>query len=307
MTPLSDRLRERDGRLTLDGGLASELERRGHDLDHPLWSARFLRENPGAVAGVIRSFAEAGADVVATATYQATLEGLEREGVDRAGAIALLRRAVRLAVEAVAEASRDSLVAASIGPYGAYLADGSEYRGDYGVDEAGLAAFHRERLAILADTEADLVAFETFPSGPEVRAVAGLMEREHPAREAWISCSCRSGSELWDGTPVAEVAGFVEEIPQVVAFGVNCVDPAHAVELVGRVREAAPSKAVIVYPNAGRGWDEAAGEWRGAETPEEFAGRAREWRRAGAAIVGGCCLATPEHIRALAETAGEGG
>lgn len=300
MSILRSRLEEGGGYLVLDGGLASELERTGHDLDHPLWSARFLTETPEVIAEVTRSFAESGADIVATATYQATFEGLARQGIDRKGAIDLLQRSVRLARKAVASEDEIPLVAASIGPYGAFLADGSEYRGDYGLSEKELTDFHRERISVLANTEADLVAFETFPSGPEVRAVSALMTNEFPGTEAWISCSCRNEKELWDGTPIIELADFIESHPSITAFGVNCVDPSFATGLVEQIRGAAPNKLVVVYPNAGKGWDESTGNWRGTDTPEEFAERAREWRRAGASIIGGCCLATPEHIRVLA-------
>lgn len=303
MARLISRIQRQEGRLTLDGGLASELERSGCDLDHPLWSARILVEEPEAIARVTRAFAEAGADLVTTATYQATFPGLKKVGIDRKEAIALYRKAVSLAREVVDEFPTRPLVAASMGPFGAYLADGSEYRGDYGLSEGELRDFHRERVAVLADSEADLLAFETFPSGPEVRAVASLLEEAHPDRESWISCSCRDGGNLWDGTPIEDVAAFLGDRPQVVAFGVNCVDAGHAAELIDRIRQVAPEKPVIVYPNAGGGWDAEAVDWRGADSPSIFAERARAWRKAGATIVGGCCQATPEHIRVLAETA----
>ena len=301
MSILRNRLEQStSGYLVLDGGLASELKRTGHDLDHPLWSARFLMDTPGAIAAVTRSFAESGADLVATATYQATFEGLKREGIDHEGTIDLLQGAVDLARDAVALVERQPLVAASIGPFGAFLADGSEYRGNYGLSERELKDFHRERLSVLANSGADLIAFETFPSGPEVRAVADLMTNEFPGAEAWISCSCRNEKELWDGTPINELAGFLQSHPAITAFGVNCVDPSFATNLIEEIRRAAPNKLVIVYPNAGKGWDQSTGNWRGIDTPEEFGERAREWRQAGASIVGGCCRTTPDHIRALA-------
>ncbi len=302
--PLSARLAHRDGQLTLDGGLATELERAGCDLNHPLWSARVLLENPAAIVMATRAFASAGADIVATATYQATFEGLERMGIDHAGAVAFFRKAVDLAREAVLTAGRDDipLVAASIGPYGAFLADGSEYCGNYGLTIPELARFHRDRLAVLAETDIDLVGFETFPSAVEARAVADLMT-EFPESEAWISFSCRDGKHLWDGSPIEEIAADLADHPQIAAIGVNCVDPGHAVELISRLRDTAPEKPVVAYPNAGRGWDAETGAWRGTDTPAEFAERAQAWRRAGASIVGGCCQTTPEHIRALAESA----
>ncbi len=298
---LRTRLDQRGGRLTLDGGLASELSRADCDLDHPLWSAKVLLEDPAAIARATRAFAEAGADLLATVTYQATFPGLERIGLGWRDSVDFFHRAIDLTREVADACENRPLVAASAGPFGAFLADGSEYCGNYGLTEPELADFHRERLAVLADSSADLIAFETIPSGPEVRAVADLLEAEFPEVEAWVSCSCGDGRSLWDGTPIAEIAAYLNDHPQISAIGVNCVDPRHAVELISRIRDAAPDKAVIVYPNAGRGWDAGAGAWRGTDTPEAFARRASEWREAGAAIVGGCCQTTPDHIRALAE------
>lgn len=297
---LRQRIHESPGGLVLDGGLASELERRGHDLDHDLWSAHLLLEAPDAVASVIHDFAAAGADLVATATYQATLPGLARVGLSREASIHLIQGAVSLACKAVESVSNRPLVAASIGPYGAFLADGSEYRGDYGLSRRELVDFHRDRMAILTETDCDLFAFETFPSGTEVAAITDLLA-EFPDREAWISFSCRSGRELCDGTPIEEIAGALIGHPQVAALGANCIDPGHAVEITERIREADPERSVILYPNAGQGWDDRAGDWKGTDTPDQFARRAVDWRASGATVIGGCCQTTPDHIRALAE------
>ncbi|MCB1091315.1 MAG: homocysteine S-methyltransferase, partial [Verrucomicrobiae bacterium] len=284
-----------------DGGLASELSRSGFDLDHPLWSARVLTENPEAIEAVTRSFAAAGAELLATATYQATFPGLEKEGLSRPEAVRLFQRAIALTRRVADEFSHRPLVAASIGPYGAYLADGSEYRGNYGLTSKELAEFHRPRLEVLTDTAADLLAFETFPSAQEALAIADLLAEQFSDHEAWISFSCRDDSTLWDGTPIAEIAGKLRDHPVVTAIGVNCVHPDHTTGLVARLREAAPNRAVIVYPNAGRGWDAEAGRWSGTDSPAEFADRAQSWIDAGARIVGGCCLASPDHIAALRE------
>ena len=291
--------RLKDGPLVLDGGLATELGRRGVRLDHPLWSAHALVENPETIAQVTLDFAEAGADILATATYQATFPGLEKIGIGRDRAVDLFQDAVRLVRQVADRFDPPRLVAASIGPYGAYLADGSEYSGRYGLGVEDLKDFHRERLAVLDDSAADLFAFETFPSAPEARAVSELMT-EFPAREAWVSFSCRDEERLWDGTPIEEALRPLARHPQIPVVGVNCVDPRHAAGLIARIRAAAPGTAVIVYPNAGRGWDAETGAWRGEDTPEEFAERARGWRAAGAAILGGCCQAGPAHIRSLA-------
>jgi homocysteine S-methyltransferase len=294
------RLAERGRPLILDGGLATELERAGCDLNHPLWSARVLTENPGAIESVTRNFAGAGADILATATYQATYAGLAHHGYDRESAEKIFHQAVALTRRVADSFPHRPLVAVSVGPYGAFLADGSEYRGQYGLTARELADFHRDRLATLAETEADLFAFETFPCALESRVVADLLADEFPGRVAWISFSCLDGTTLWDGTPVAEIARELSDHPAITALGANCFDPRHGAELVSRLRESAPEKEVFIYPNAGRGWDAVSRQWRGEDSPETFAAAAREWIAEGATGIGGCCQATPAHIAALA-------
>ncbi|MCP5538705.1 MAG: homocysteine S-methyltransferase [Akkermansiaceae bacterium] len=302
MKPFASRI-ARAGRLILDGGLASELERAGADLGHFLWSAKLLIENPEAIASVNRAFTLAGADIVTTATYQATFEGLERIGFDHGAAENLLRQAVTLTRRSVVEAMPENppLVAASIGSYGAFLADGSEYSGQYGLAREKVKNFHRERLACLARTDADLLAFETFPSFEESVVVAELLAEDSCEKEAWFSFTCRGAAEMSDGTPIETVASALADFPMIAAVGVNCVVPEWIPELVARLRDGLQGRAaVIVYPNAGKGWDVGKKTWRGHETPEAFAAAARDWATAGADVIGGCCLTTPDHIRALA-------
>ena len=294
--------------LILDGGLATELERAGFDLAHPLWSARLLRERPEAIAAVHRSYLEAGADCITTASYQATLEGFRRDGATNAEAEGLLRRSVELALtardafcqSAGGERRADRprpLVAASIGPYGAFLADGSEYTGAYDLDLDRLLVFHRERMRLLLEAGPDLLACETIPSAVEARALARLLA-ERPKSRAWVSFSCRDGSRLCDGTPFADAVDAVAVLPQVVAVGVNCTAPAHVEELL-RAAAAVTAKPLVAYPNSGETYDAAARVWRGRSDPVDWGERARAWRAAGARLVGGCCRTGPDHIRAL--------
>lgn len=295
--------------LVLDGGLATELERAGFDLAHPLWSARLLRERPEAIAAVHRAYLDAGADCITTASYQATVEGFRREGATTAEAEAFLRRSVSLAVAVRdafwAEAGREPgrarpLVAASIGPYGAYLANGSEYTGEYDRDEAGLVAFHRDRMQLLVDAGPDLLACETIPSAVEARALARLLA-ERPGARAWVSFSCRDGSRLCDGTSFADSVRAVAELPQVMAVGVNCTAPSHVEDLL-RAAAAVTAKPLVAYPNSGETYDAAAKAWRGLVDPADWGARGRAWRAAGARLVGGCCRTGPDHIRALRAT-----
>ena len=294
------------GVVVLDGGLATQLEAQGNDLADPLWSARLLLEAPGEIVRAHLAFYRAGARIATTASYQATFEGFAARGIGHAGAIELLRRSVTLASEARAawRAEREPgdgdqlFVAASIGPYGALLANGAEYTGRYGRSVAQLRAFHRERLEVLASTEADLLACETIPELEEGIALVELLEAT-PGARGWLSFSCADGAHLRSGAPVAEAFALAERSSRVLAVGINCTAPEHVDELLARAREAT-SKPLVVYPNSGDGWDAAARRWVRAGGPTVDGPAARRWIAAGASIVGGCCRVTPGQIAAVA-------
>ncbi len=297
--------------LVVDGALATELERRGADLRDPLWSARVLVEQPELIRQVHLDYFRAGADVATTASYQASFEGFAGRGLGRDEAERLMRLAVSLAIDARDQYLRETggpapgrqrpLVAASVGPYGAMRADGSEYRGDYGLDEAALMDFHRPRLRVLADAGADLLACETLPCLAEARALARLLQ-ELPGSCAWISFSCRDGAHNCQGEPWADCVRALDGFAEVAAIGVNCTAPQHISELVATAR-LHTSKPVIVYPNRGEQYDAVAKQWLVAPgcDPTPFAQQAMAWAHAGARLIGGCCRTTPEDIRALRE------
>ena len=294
------------GFVLLDGGLATELERAGNDLNDPLWSAKVLVEDPGAVEAVHAAYLRAGADCVITATYQATFEGLAARGVTRTAAEGILRDAVGLAVRAGDRFWADQenragrsrpLVAASIGPYGAFLADGSEYHGNYGVGPAALADFHRPRMRLLADSPADMLACETIPSFAEARVLADLVE-DATDKHSWFTFTCRDSHHLSDGTPLDEVAAWADETASVHAVGVNCT-PAHLLPPIIRTLAAATRKPVVAYPNGGGEWDAATKTWGRADAEPDWGAACRSWVAAGAGVVGGCCRVGPEAIRAM--------
>lgn len=281
----------------LDAGLATELERCGCTLDDPLWSAKVLLDEPERLVAVHRAFLAAGADVIATASYQATLPGLTARGLSRAEAESLLRRSVALARAAV-EAEGHGLVAASIGSYGAYLADGSEYRGGYGLDRAALVEFHRERLAIVSDG-ADLLAFETMPDAIELAAIAELLERV-PGPPAWVSLSLAAEAlVLADRSTLADALAPLRGHPRVFAIGVNCLAPERVESALLALRELT-DLPLVAYPNSGERWATNEREWAGdVVESERFATLAQRWLAAGARLIGGCCRTGPEHLRAL--------
>jgi homocysteine S-methyltransferase len=280
--------------IVLDGGLATELEARGHDLSDALWSARLLADDPQAIVAAHLAFFRAGASIATTATYQASFAGFGARGVSRPSAERLLRRGVELAATArqlLADDGRQRWIAASVGPYGAALADGSEYRGRYGLGVAALSDWHRPRLAVLAEAGADILAVETVPDAREAEALADALSGL--GVPAWLSFTVADGRTR-AGQPLAEAYAVVADVPEIVAVGVNCCDPD---EVSGAIEVAARTtgKPVVAYPNSGEHW---AGAWRGNSTftPD----RARRWVAEGARAVGGCCRISPSDIAATA-------
>jgi homocysteine S-methyltransferase len=275
------------GVVVLDGGLATELERRGHDLSSALWSAQLLVDRPAEITAAHRSFREAGAQVATTASYQACLDGFARAGV--AGP-AMLRRSVTLAQEAM---GGDGWVAGSVGPYGAVLADGSEYRGDYGLSVRQLRRFHRPRLEILAEAGADVLALETVPCLTEVEALLG--ELDVLRVPAWLSLTC-AGDRTRAGEPAAAAFAMAADAASLIAVGVNCTDPDDLAALIPvAARSGLP---VVAYPNSGERWDAERRAWTGSR--HFRAEDVRGWVAAGARLVGGCCRVGPDQIAAIA-------
>ena len=294
------------GFVLLDGGLATALEARGQLLDDPLWSARVLLESPDTVRQVHLAYLQAGADCIATVTYQATFQGFAGRGLTEVEAEAAFALAVRLAADARDDFWGDPpnragrlrpLVAASVGPYGAFLADGSEYRGDYGLDVGALVAFHRRRWDLLAASDVDVMACETIPSAVEAQALLTLLDRT-PMRWAWFSFQCRDERCLADGTPLAEVADLCFAHPRVAGVGVNCVPPGSVPALLEKLG-AGRDVPLVAYPNSGEVYDAVTKRWGPGADPLDLGIEAVQWRERGAGVVGGCCRTTPETIGAM--------
>ena len=323
------------GQVVLDGGLATQLEAQGCDLSSALWSARLLADEPQQIYAAHRAFFAAGAQVAITSSYQASFAGFTAVGIDRAQAITLMRRSVELARRAAAdepptsggdvaagpnrhldttvapagpnqhtdasvgrEAGPDRRwIAASVGPYGAVLGDGSEYRGDYGLSLAELRAFHHERLAVLVDAGADLLAVETIPSLLEIEAL--VAELDLLGVPAWISITA-DGTRTRAGDAAEEAFAMAASGATVGAVGVNCTDPKDIDRLLA-LAATVTAKPLVVYPNSGEEWDAIERRWRGPAAFEPV--DVKRWRELGARLVGGCCRVTPAQIRALAASA----
>lgn len=304
-SPFDELLASRRG-IVLDGGLATELERRGADLSDSLWSARQLVVNPELICQVHEAYFAAGADIAVSASYQTSVAGFAAHGIGFRDAVQLMAMSVDLAREARGRfwngpgrgAGRAwPLVAASIGPYGASLADGSEYRGNYGISRQELCDFHGPRLAAVMTARPDLLAIETIPSVDEAELILELLAA-WPGIRAWVSFTCRDASRISDGQPLADAIAAVAGHPSVAAVGFNCVAPALADELLTAAARVT-DKPLVIYPNSGERWDAGARRWVPGDAPFDFADGALRWFELGARLIGGCCRTDPETIRTI--------
>jgi len=299
--------------LILDGGLATELEKRGYDISGPLWSARHLLDAPDAIEQLHYDYFAAGAQCVTSASYQASYEGFAKLGLTTAETTLLLQRSVALAQSARARCEADDrknsnaavangrkrYVAASVGPYGATLHDGSEYHGNYGLSIGELRVFHAARFEVLADCDADLLACETIPSLDEGRALLDLLGY-HGKTQAWLSFTSPDGVNTSHGEPLTECARAADGAETVIAVGVNCVHPRVVATAIKEITRGT-SKPIVVYPNSGEQWDARSGQWGGAPHGSHLADLAPSWVDAGARLIGGCCRTGPVDIAALAQ------
>jgi homocysteine S-methyltransferase len=280
------------GTVVLDGGLSTALEARGHDLSGSLWSARLLREAPHEIVAAHRSFVDAGAQVLITASYQASHDGYAAAGLTHGQCDADLEASVLLAREA---ADGQAVVAASVGPYGAALADGSEYTGYPHISRATLRDFHARRLERLVAASPDLVAVETIPEVSEAEVVVGLLHEIAPELPYWVSFSATADARLTGGAPFAEAVDVVRGAA--IAVGVNCTAPAHIEELLASARPPVP---YVVYPNAGASYDAVTKAWTD-DGSSHFAPEAlHHWQELGAVLVGGCCGISADGIHEIA-------
>ena len=289
--------------LLIDGGLSNELESRGCDLNHKLWSARILESNPEALIATHLAYLNAGAHCIATASYQASFEGYRELDYDRSEAAHYILKSVELAQEAVRRFTKDCkpnypiYVAASIGPYGAYLADGSEYHGNYTLSDQELHKFHYDRIALLDNSGADLLAIETIPNYQEAVVLAEILA--HTSKKSWISFSCKDGKHINDGSLVKKCVQLLDDHPNVFALGINCTHPKYISELIAEIKNVASDKKILVYPNSGEAYNAKTKSWLGTSDPALFKLMAAEWLELGADMIGGCCRIGPEHIRQL--------
>jgi homocysteine S-methyltransferase len=289
--------------ILLDGGLSNELERQGCDLNQKLWSAKLLESNPEAIVLAHLAYLESGAQCIITSSYQATLPGFMAIGYDKPSASGLILKSVQLAEEAknrflaLNPFASKPLIAASIGPYGAYLADGSEYRGIYDISDQELSDFHKPRINLLANTTADILACETIPSFREAKVLSKILENIN--KPAWVSFSCQDGKHISDGTPIEKCAAFFAHHPTIFAIGVNCTSPKFISELIRSIKTKSEDKKIVVYPNSGAVYHAESKMWSGLSDLSSCELMVKEWMDLGADIIGGCCGIGPHQIKAM--------
>jgi homocysteine S-methyltransferase len=289
--------------ILLDGGLSNELESAGFDLSHDLWSARLIQSHPEAITAAHLAYLKAGAQCIITSSYQASIPGLMAQGHSEGKSHELILKTVKLAEIAVQQylnsesTTTTPLIAASIGPYGAYLADGSEYHGKYGISNEELRDFHFSRIKLLATSNADLLACETIPSLQEVKVLLDILYDIN--KPVWISVSCKDDGHMNDGTPIEEFASIVSSHPNIFAMGINCTAPQYVSSLIRKMKACSGSKKIIVYPNSGEVYDPISKSWQKLSESNMFLTQANEWLDLGADIIGGCCQIGPSQIANL--------
>jgi len=286
--------------VVLDGGLSNVLEGMGCNLEHPLWTALLIQTNPELIIKAHLAYLEAGATCITSSGYQASIEGYMKLGHSKINAEQFILKSLDLALKArqiYSEKAKNNsyvTIAASMGPYGAFLADGSEYTGDYHASEGQLKQFHKSRIDLLERSAADFFAFETIPSLQELSVLSSLLEKS--SKPSWVSFSCKNEVSLNDGHKISAAASLLADHPTIFAIGVNCTAPKFISDIIGTLKEYAPAKRIIVYPNSGEVYHAKTKSWYGVSDPEAFEKMALEWNEKGADMIGGCCRIGPEHI-----------
>lgn len=292
--------------IIIDGALASELQRRGCDLNDSLWSAKVLIEQPDLIRQVHYDYFKAGADCATTASYQASPLGFAKKGISLDESIKLIKKSVELAQQAKEQyltqigKNKPLFIAGSVGPYGAYLADGSEYTGNYQLSEEEFIEFHQIRIQALIDAKADILACETLPNFAEIKAIVKVL-KQYPTMTAWFSFTLKDANHLSDGTPLKEVIDYLNNVDQVVSVGINCI-ALEEVTAALTVLQTLTRKPLIVYPNSGEQYDPTTKQWhKNHQHNCTFKNQLPTWLKLGAKLIGGCCQTTPKDIAEIAD------
>ena len=288
--------------LLIDGGLSNSLEIEGSDLNHEMWYANLLEKSPESLIKAHYTYLISGAKCIITSSYQASILGFMNLGHDKNMSERLLLKSISLAEEAInrfdSKGTRP-LIAISIGPYGAYLSNGSEYYGNYDVSDDVLYDFHFERIKLLDSSSADFFACETIPSLQEAKVLSEILRGTN--KSAWISFSCKDSSSINDGNNIEECIAFLANHPNIFAVGVNCTSPEYISDLIRSIKKESLDKKIVVYPNSGENYNPDSKCWTGKSDIDFFTDMAKEWIDLGVDIIGGCCRVGPKHILNLSK------
>lgn len=290
--------------VVLDGAMSTPLERLGADTNNDLWTAKALIDNEELVYEVHKMYFEAGADLIITDTYQANVQAFEKVGYSEKEARNLIKKAVKIAQKARDDyenkTGKHNYIAGTIGPYGAYLANGSEYRGDYELSVEEYQQFHLPRIEELVNAEVDILAIETQPKLDEVLAILELLKEKYPQQKVYVSYTLSDDDTISDGTPLPRAIHALEDYSQVIAVGINCVK-LELVEPALKNMKEITDKHLIVYPNSSAVYYPKSKTWSQPKTSATFEELIPNWYEAGARIIGGCCTTGPKEIKAVAD------
>ena len=290
--------------VVLDGAMSTPLEKLGADTNNDLWTAKALIDNEELVYEVHKMYFEAGADLIITDTYQANVQAFEKVGYSEKEARNLIKKAVKIAQKARDDyenrTGKHNYIAGTIGPYGAYLANGSEYRGDYELSVEEYQQFHLPRIEELVNAGVDILAIETQPKLDEVLAILELLKEKYPQQKVYVSYTLSDDDTISDGTPLPRAIHALEDYSQVIAVGINCVK-LELVEPALKNMKEITDKNLIVYPNSSAVYDPKSKTWSQPKTSATFEELIPNWYEAGARIIGGCCTTGPKEIKAVAD------
>lgn len=301
-----EQILEKQKAIIIDGALGTQIQKNGHNVSDSLWSAKFLDEDPQVIKDVHMQYLDSGADIIITSSYQASFEGFLKKGFTYEKVVELLKLSINIAIEARDEFWENNsdtnrikpLVAASIGPYGAYLADGSEYSGNYEISDEELKNFHKKRLEVLIQTNPDIYAFETIPSLNEAKILCELID-EFNLTNSWITFSAKDDSFTNAGNEINESIKILENTKSLGAIGINCTAPQYMPKLIKNIK-ANTNKPIVIYPNGGSKYNPITKLWEQGEiSPIEYAKMSHLWVSKGAKLIGGCCLTTPQEIKEI--------
>lgn len=290
----------------IDGALGTYIEDKGYDVKDKLWSAKFLQDSPEVIEQVHTDYLEAGADCIITASYQASYEGFIEKGCSEQEAKKLIQSSIILAQKVRNKFWKNTdktnrvkpLVAASIGPYGAYLADGSEYTGDYNISDDELFNFHKKRLQAIIETKPDILACETLPSLHEAKIILKAL-REFPHICTWFSFSAKDALHVRNGESIKECTKWIENQEDIESIGINCTATEHITPILQNIRDIC-TKPIVLYPNYSA-YVASSKTWEKSEIPDDFGKLAFHWKQLGASGVGGCCQTTPKEISQISK------